>query len=150
MGREGGPAGDDVHLTAVPAVGDESPSADASAPAPAPAGSSLPLWHVRVTLAGDAADPGPLGEALRALCEANPFLASIRYRSDRAEVTYWDEAENADDAAALALRVWNDHRRRLGLPAWEVVGLEVVDRDTRASRGDLGSGPLAIGDVRPF
>ncbi len=145
MGREGRPDGDELHLTPVPSTGDEP-----VASGPARGEPALPLWHVRVTLAGDPCDPGPLDDALRALCEANPFLASVRYRSDRAEVTYWDEAENADDAAALALRVWNDHRRSLGLPAWEVVGLEVVDRDTRATRGDSGAGPQAIGDVRPF
>lgn len=112
----------------------------------------LPLWHVRVTLAGPATDADQLGLALQRLCQASPFLASVRYNAERAEVTYWDEAEDADDAAALALRVWNDHRRSIGLPPWHVVGLEVVDRDTRRARG---TGPderdvLATGDVRPF
>ncbi len=114
--------------------------------------STLPLWHVRVTLAGPATDAEQLGLALQRLCQASPFLASVRYNAERAEVTYWDEAEDADDAAALALRVWNDHRRSVGLPPWHVVGLEVVDRDTRRARGP---GPderdvLATGDVRPF
>lgn len=147
MAGDGHREGNDVHLMAVPDLRiqhDDEPEVVGVT------GHQMPLWHVRVTLAGSPTDAARLGEALRSLCEANPFLASVRYSSDRAEVTYWDEAENADDAAALALRVWNDHRRRLELPAWEVVGLEVVDRDTRAVRGDAGSGPLAIGDVRPF
>lgn len=147
MGGDGRRDGDDVHLTAVPDVVVEGGGSPVDA---RHVDDALPLWHVRVTLSGSPADPARLGEALRGLCEANPFLASVRYGADRAEVTYWDEAENADDAAALALRVWNDHRRRLGLPAWEVVGLEVVDRDTRAVRGDAGTAPVAIGDVRPF
>ncbi len=112
----------------------------------------LPLWHVRVTLAGPATDADQLGMALQRLCQASPFLASVRYNSERAEVTYWDEAEDADDAAALALRVWNDHRRSVGLPPWHVVGLEVVDRDTRRARADTSDerDVLATGDVRPF
>ena len=112
----------------------------------------LPLWHVRVTLAGPATDAEQLGLALQRLCQASPFLASVRYNSERAEVTYWDEAEDADDAAALALRVWNDHRRSVGLPPWHVVGLEVVDRDTRRARADVSDDRdvLATGDVRPF
>ena len=147
MAGDGRQEGNDVHLMAVPDLRierDDRPEViDVT-------DSQMPLWHVRVTLAGAPTDAKALGQALRHLCEANPFLASVRYSSERAEVTYWDEAENADDAAALALRVWNDHRRRLGLPAWDVVGLEVVDRDTRAVRGDSGTGPVAIGDVRPF
>jgi hypothetical protein len=113
---------------------------------------ALPLWHVRVTLAGPATDAEQLGLALQRLCQASPFLASVRYNSQRAEVTYWDEAEDADDAAALALRVWNDHRRSIGLPPWQVVGLEVVDRDTRRARavGADDRDVLATGDVRPF
>lgn len=112
----------------------------------------LPLWHVRVTLAGPATDAEQLGLALQRLCQASPFLASVRYNAERAEVTYWDEAEDADDAAALALRVWNDHRRTVGLPPWHVVGLEVVDRDTRRARGKVPEerDVLATGDVRPF
>jgi len=116
------------------------------------AADALPLWHVRVTLAGPATDAEQLGLALQRLCQASPFLASVRYNSERAEVTYWDEAEDADDAAALALRVWNDHRRSVGLPPWHVVGLEVVDRETRRARADASDRHevLATGDVRPF
>ena len=147
MAGDGRQEGHDVHLMAVPDLRIEH---DEHAEVVDVTDDKMSLWHVRVTLAGSPTDAKLLGDALRSLCEANPFLASVRYSSDRAEVTYWDEAENADDAAALALRVWNDHRRRLGLPAWEVVGLEVVDRDTRAVRGDAGVGPSAIGDVRPF
>ncbi len=115
-----------------------------------PAEDDLPLWHVRVTLAGTATDAEQLGQALQRLCQMSPFLASVRYNAERAEVTYWDEAENADDAAALALRVWNDHRRSVGLPPWRVVGLEIVDRETRHVRGDHERSALATGDVRPF
>ena len=76
----------------------------------------------------------------------------MRYNADRAEVTYWDEAEDADDAAALALRVWNDHRRSWACRPGDVVGLEVVDRETRRARGPAPDerDVLATGDVRPF
>lgn len=145
MGRDAQHGGEGVHLAAVPDL-----TVSATRDLTVSFDEDLPLWHVRVTMAGAPTDALRLGSALRHLCEANPFLAAVRYSADRAEVTYWDEAENADDAAALALRVWNDHRRELGLPAWGVVGLEVVDRDTRAVRGDECERPLAIGDVRPF
>lgn len=114
----------------------------------------LPLWHVRVTMGGEATDPEQLRMALERLCLASPFLAGVRYEATRAEITYWDEAEDADDAAALALRVWNDHRRSAGLPHWQVVGLEVVDRDTRRARvsppGAVDARDVVTGGVRPF
>lgn len=114
----------------------------------------LPLWHVRVTMGGDPTDPEQLRMALERLCLASPFLAGVRYDATRAEITYWDEAEDADDAAALALRVWNDHRRGVGLPHWHVVGLEVVDRDTRRARvdrpGTVDARDVVTGGVRPF
>jgi hypothetical protein len=114
----------------------------------------LPLWHVRVTMGGEATDPEQLRMALERLCLASPFLAGVRYDATRAEITYWDEAEDADDAAALALRVWSDHRRGVGLPNWHVVGLEVVDRDTRRARvdrpGAADGRDVVTGGVRPF
>jgi hypothetical protein len=52
------------------------------------------------------------------------------------------------DALAMALRLWGEHRRTAGLPTWNVVGLEVVDRATHRRRG--GSGALLSPGVRPF
>lgn len=118
---------------------------------PVPAAQEIPLWHVRVTLAGSRVDTEVLRAALEGMCSNGPFLGSARYADDRVELTYWDEAEDVDDAAALALRVWNDHRRTFGLPAWTVVGLEVLGRDVQRLRGrDALPGSLPVGDVRPL
>ncbi len=72
--------------------------------------------------------------ALQRLNEQRPFLSSLRFGSDRAEIAYWDEAENLVDAASLGLRLWNEYRESANLPFWEVVGLEVVEREVRAGR----------------
>ena len=112
----------------------------------------LPLWHVTVTYAGADVPVERLRPALERLTRESPFLASARYAANRVELRYWDEAEDVDDAAAMALRLWNDHRDSAGLPEWRVVGLEVLDRETLLSRGERGlvasSGEL--GDVRPL
>lgn len=112
----------------------------------------LPLWHVTVTMAGAAVDPDDLRSGLQRLAQDRPFLASARYARDRVEVRYWDEAETIDDAAAMALRLWHDHRPSAGLPDWHVVGLEVLDRETLRARGDRGLIPpaLVLGEVRPL
>jgi hypothetical protein len=112
----------------------------------------LPLWHVTVTFAGAPVDPEQLRAGLQRLTEQSPFLASARYARDRVEVRYWDEAEDIDDAAAMALRLWNDHRASAGLPEWQAVGLEVLDRETLRSRGDRAQIPraLVVGEVKPL
>ncbi len=95
---------------------------------------SVRLWHVTVTVAGS---PQPLTlvlGALRALQAERPFIHSLRYDEDRVELQYWEEGEEMVDAASLALRLWNEHRESAGLPVWEVVGLEVVERDTWHTR----------------
>lgn len=103
----------------------------------------LPLWHVTVTLTGPAVDPETLRMALDRLVEERPFMLTARYSTDRVELRFWDEAEDVDDAASIALRLWGDHRASAGLPPWRVVGLEVLDRDTVHGRGsDRSSHPL--------
>ena len=93
------------------------------------------LWHVTVTVAGDEVEPLIVRNALRRLADQRPFLHSLKYAGDRAEVQYWEEAHSLLDAASLALRVWNEHRESAGLPRWEVVGLEVLERQVFLSRG---------------
>jgi hypothetical protein len=114
----------------------------------------LALWHVTVTFAGDAVDPVELRTGLERLTHERPFLVSARFACDRVEITYWDEAEDVDDAAALALRLWADHRSSAGLPPWRAVGLEVLDRGTLHERGErrdcLISPRLVLGEVRPL
>ena len=77
--------------------------------------------------------------------------AARRYAADRAELRFWDEAEDVDDVAALALRLWGDHRDSAGLPSWGVVGLEVLDRATMQRRGvDRAPSPLVAAGVAPL
>ena len=87
------------------------------------------LWHVRVTVAGRVTEPFVVRRAMTRLAEERPFLASLRYGQDRAEICYWDEARSLVDAGSLALRVWAEHRESANLPPWDVVGLEVRERD---------------------
>ena len=105
------------------------------------------LWHVTVTLAGDAQPLSTMHEALRALQAQQPFIHSVRYDEDRVELQYWEEGEEMIDAASLALRLWNEHRESAGLPAWKVVGLEVLDQVTLQTR-HIGT-PLARTDATP-
>jgi len=90
----------------------------------------LPLWSVTVTVAGPGTDVDALRAGLDQLLAASPFISSVRYCGSRVELRYWDEARDADDAAAMALRLWTDHRPVTCLPEWPVVGVEVVDRAT--------------------
>jgi hypothetical protein len=90
--------------------------------------------------------------ALERLSNEQPFLLSGRYSEYRAEVRYWEEAPECADAAALALRLWGEHRTSAGLPPWQVYGIEVVDREVFQSRGgDSGMSLVApAGGWRPF
>ena len=113
--------------------------------------SPLPLWHVTLTVAGEPFEPAALRTGLDRLVVERPFMLSVRYDATRAELRYWDEAEDVDDAAALALRLWGDHRVSCDLPAWRVVGLEVLDRETVRARGaGRPANPLIAAGVAPF
>lgn len=108
------------------------------------------LWHIRLTVAGERVEPGVIADAMADLAGQSPFLTSIRYDEVHAQISYWDEADVLDDVAALALRLWHDHRRDASLPDWRPVGLEVLDRASYAAvhRGHPTS--LPTGDVRHF
>jgi hypothetical protein len=113
------------------------------------------MWHVTLSVAGAVVDMPDIRAGLERLAQEHPFLMSARYASDHAEVRYWEQAVDLHDAAALALRVWGEHRESSGLPRWEIVGLEVVDRGTFQRRGVEGgapgvSGALMPAGVRPF
>lgn len=92
------------------------------------------LWHVTVTVAGARHEDDVVRDAMLRLLEERPFLHALRYADDHAEIRYWEEATDMLDAASLALRVWNEHRTSAGLPAWEVVGLEVLEREAMQRR----------------
>jgi len=111
------------------------------------------MWHVTLTVAGDAIPDQQIKAGLEQLAHERPFLLTGRYASDRAEVRYWEEAETLQDAAALALRLWGEHRGTAGLPQWQIVGLEVVEQDVfhvRANSGEMDVRLAGAGAVRPF
>ncbi len=101
------------------------------------------LWHVTVTVAGTPVEPLIVRAALQRLSEQRPFLSGLRFSGDRAEISYWDEADTLVDVASLALRLWNEYRESASLPFWEVVGLEVVEREVRERRESFD----AMGDL---
>ena len=92
------------------------------------------LWHVTVTVTGAAMETLIVRRALQRLSELRPFLTSLRFGADRAELVYWDEGDTLLDVASLALRLWNEYRDDAALPHWEVVGLEVVEQEVRSAR----------------
>ena len=108
------------------------------------------LWHVTLTVAGSGVEPLIVRNALRRLSEQRPFLHSLKYAADRAEIQYWEESVTLLDASSLALRVWNEYRDSAGLPRWEVVGLEVVERVVFQSRSREYSVIVDLQDVTPL
>jgi hypothetical protein len=106
------------------------------------------LWHVTLTVAGSDQAPDDVLAALERLSAERPFFLSGRYAGDRAELRYWEEAQDCADACAMALRVWFDHRESAVLPPWHVVALEVVARIEHQRRD--GAGLASAGGWRPF
>ena len=92
------------------------------------------LWHVTLTVGGDAQATSDVRAAMQRLSDERPFMLSGRYGAERAELSYWEEAGDCADAAALALRLWFEHRRTAGLPDWSVCGLEVLSREEYVRR----------------
>lgn len=99
------------------------------------------LWHVTLSVSGEEAPLKEVRRALEQLAHDHPFLLTSRYAGDHAEIRYWEEARDLHDAAAVALRLWGEHRQTAGLPPWEIVGLEVIDRQTYHQRIAEGYGP---------
>ncbi|MFE9018785.1 hypothetical protein ACFYNL_09475 [Streptomyces sp. NPDC007808] len=110
------------------------------------------LWHVTLSVSGQEAPLKEVRRALEQLAHDHPFLLTSRYAGDHAEIRYWEEARDLHDAAAVALRLWGEHRQTAGLPPWEIVGLEVIDRETYHQRIAEGYGPLPATPVgvHPF
>ncbi|AXQ57270.1 hypothetical protein ACFVDU_13360 [Streptomyces albidoflavus] len=99
------------------------------------------LWHVTLSAAGETTPLAEVRAGLEQLAHDHPFLLTSRYAEDHAEIRYWEEARDLHDAAAVALRLWGEHRQTAGLPPWEIVGLEVIDRETYHQRIAEGYGP---------
>ncbi|MEU4794177.1 hypothetical protein [Streptomyces sp. NPDC023327] len=110
------------------------------------------LWHVTLSVSGAQTPLDELRRGLEQLAHDHPFLLTSRYAPDHAEIRYWEEARDLHDAAAVALRLWGEHRQSARLPAWEIVGLEVIDRETYHQRIAEGYGPLPATPVgvHPF
>ncbi|MFF7854210.1 hypothetical protein [Streptomyces sp. NPDC007904] len=110
------------------------------------------LWHVTLSVSGERAPVTEVRRALEQLAHDHPFLLTSRYADDHAEIRYWEEARDLHDAAAVALRLWGEHRQTAGLPPWEIVGLEVIDRTTYHQRVAEGFGPPSASSVgvHPF
>jgi hypothetical protein len=99
------------------------------------------LWHITLSVSGAEAPLSEVRRALEQLAHDHPFLLTSRYANDHAEIRYWEEARDLHDAAAIALRLWGEHRATAQLPPWEIVGLEVIDRETYHQRVAEGYGP---------
>lgn len=110
------------------------------------------LWHITLSVSGPEAPLTEVRRGLEQLAHDHPFLLTSRYANDHAEVRYWEEARDLHDAAAVALRLWGEHRSSAKLPPWEIVGLEVIDRETYHLRIAEGYGPppAAPVGVHPF
>ncbi|MFD5035277.1 hypothetical protein ACFVWX_26115 [Streptomyces sp. NPDC058220] len=110
------------------------------------------LWHITLSVSGADAPLTEVRRGLEQLAHDHPFLLTSRYARDHAEIRYWEEARDLHDAAAVALRLWGEHRSSAKLPPWEIVGLEVIDRETYHQRIAEGYGPppaAGVG-VHPF
>ncbi|MCQ4208150.1 MULTISPECIES: hypothetical protein [Streptomyces] len=110
------------------------------------------LWHITLSVSGAEAPLAEVRRGLEQLAHDHPFLLTSRYAVDHAEIRYWEEARDLHDAAAVALRLWGEHRQTSQLPPWEIVGLEVIDRQTYHHRIAAGYGPLPATPVgvHPF
>ncbi|WP_330175879.1 hypothetical protein OG875_21655 [Streptomyces sp. NBC_01498] len=110
------------------------------------------LWHITLSVSGPEAPLTEVRRGLEQLAHDHPFLLTSRYAVDHAEIRYWEEARDLHDAAAVALRLWGEHRSSARLPPWEIVGLEVIDRETYHLRIAEGYGPppAAPVGVHPF
>ncbi len=110
------------------------------------------LWFVTVNVSGERMSAESVREGLERLSEEQPFLVSAAYASSRAEIRYWDESMDVEGAVAQALRMWADHVTSARLPAWRVVGLEVIDRATARRRWDNQSRVVVseLGEIRPM
>ena len=144
-----------VDMTSSPQPEALSPQCDAPSPQPGDGPedrSESRLWHITLSVAGDEAPLADVRRALEQLAHDHPFLLTSRYANDHAEIRYWEEARDLHDAAAVALRLWGEHRASAKLPPWEIVGLEVIGRATYHQRVAEGYGPppaTPVG-VHPF
>ncbi len=109
------------------------------------------LWHVTVTVHGQpqAADRLQLG--LQTMAFSHGIDLCARYSPDTVELRYWDEGSDCRVVVGHALALWDDYRGEVDLPAWPVVGVEVLDRTSFRRRFPQGGDPaLFAPGVHPF
>lgn len=159
-GGSGGPrarraTGHDALLTSVEAGEDFTPAARPGGDREQGGREEPPasrLWHITLSVSGGRTPLSDVRRGLEQLAHDHPFLLTSRYAVDHAEIRYWEEARDLHDAAAVALRLWGEHRSSAHLPPWEIVGLEVISRETYHQRVAEGYGPppAARVGVHPF
>jgi hypothetical protein len=138
-----GPGGD---------VGEISDTSESGTPLRTDGAPASRLWHITLNVSGPQTPLAEVRRGLEQLANDHPFLLTSRYATDHAEIRYWEEARDLHDAAAIALRLWGEHRATAGLPPWETVGLAVIDRETYHQRLAEGYGPppaIPVG-VHPY
>lgn len=108
------------------------------------------LWFITVTLAGRPMREQTIRAGAERYCSGFAFEASVRCQRDRIEVSYWDEAGTAADAAEMAMSTWTQARSAIGVNDWQLVGVEVLDQTTLRQRCASGRGPelLQPGEIR--
>lgn len=110
------------------------------------------LWLVTVVMAGAPVNENVLRAGLHRYGQERSFATSLRYATDRVEISYWDEGRSLAAVADQALELWADARSALRLRGWHVVGMEVLDQTTLRERSERGRGPdlLAPGEIKPL
>lgn len=111
---------------------------------------SVRLWHVTLTVAGDEVEPMLVRAALARLSEERPFFETVEFTATGAELQFWDEGDAMLDVASLALRLWAEHRVSSGLPSWEIVGLEIVEKSVQDARGGARHAGLTSSTSMPY
>ena len=99
------------------------------------------MWHVTLTFHGQPQRPEQLRSGLETLAFHHGFDLAARYSRDTVELRYWDEGQDCRSVVESALSLWDEHRKDSDLPAWPVVGVEVLDRPSfrrRWAPGDAG------------
>lgn len=108
------------------------------------------LWHVTLTVSGAPVEPMMVRAALSRLREERPFIDTLAFTGTSAELQYWDEGAAMLDVASLALRLWAEHRASAGLPCWQIVGLEVVEKSIREGRSGVRTTGASPATSMPF
>ena len=107
------------------------------------------LWHVTVTVHGQpqAADRLQLGLQTMAFSHGIDLCASLQSRHRRTPVL--GRRVRLPGCRRHALALWDDYRGEVDLPAWPVVGVEVLDRTSFRRRFPKGDPALFAPGVHP-